>query len=139
MAKEKICLKIGPCVKSASPPFSFFSEKVTLFAPFHLNNYIQYRPKINKSKRFFNFICEIFNCYSFSKNILTNAFHYDKITPLTISGFSSFGRAPPCQGGGSGFDPRNPLQTKSAFQGRRIFLYYSFFIIHYSFNRILNE
>ena len=25
-------------------------------------------------------------------------------------GFSSFGRAPPCQGGGGGFEPRNPLQ-----------------------------
>ena len=25
-------------------------------------------------------------------------------------GFSSFGRAPPCQGGGSEFEPRNPLQ-----------------------------
>ena len=31
----------------------------------------------------------------------------------TICGFSSFGRAPPCQGGGGGFEPRNPLQTKS--------------------------
>ena len=27
-----------------------------------------------------------------------------------IRGFSSFGRAPPCQGGGGGFEPRNPLQ-----------------------------
>ena len=27
-------------------------------------------------------------------------------------GFSSFGRAPPCQGGGGGFEPRNPLQNK---------------------------
>ena len=27
-----------------------------------------------------------------------------------ICGFSSFGRAPPCQGGGGGFEPRNPLQ-----------------------------
>ena len=27
----------------------------------------------------------------------------------TICGFSSSGRAPPCQGGGSGFEPRNPL------------------------------
>ena len=27
----------------------------------------------------------------------------------TICGFSSFGRAPPCQGGGGGFEPRNPL------------------------------
>ena len=29
-----------------------------------------------------------------------------------ICGFSSFGRAPPCQGGGGGFEPRNPLQNK---------------------------
>ena len=26
-----------------------------------------------------------------------------------ICGFSSSGRAPPCQGGGSEFEPRNPL------------------------------
>ena len=30
----------------------------------------------------------------------------------TICGFSSFGRAPPCQGGGGGFETRNPLQYK---------------------------
>ena len=29
-----------------------------------------------------------------------------------ICGFSSFGRAPPCQGGGGGFEPRNPLQKE---------------------------
>ena len=29
---------------------------------------------------------------------------------LNTCGFSSFGRAPPCQGGGGGFEPRNPLQ-----------------------------
>ncbi len=34
----------------------------------------------------------------------------------TICGFSSSGRAPPCQGGGSEFEPRNPLQNK---KGRR--------------------
>ena len=28
-------------------------------------------------------------------------------------GFSSFGRARPCQGRGGGFEPRNPLQNKS--------------------------
>ena len=28
----------------------------------------------------------------------------------TIRGFSSFGRASPCQGEGGGFEPRNPLQ-----------------------------
>ena len=27
-------------------------------------------------------------------------------------GFSSSGRAPPCQGGGSEFEPRNPLQYR---------------------------
>ena len=31
----------------------------------------------------------------------------------TICGRSSSGRAPPCQGGGSEFEPRRPLQTKS--------------------------
>ena len=30
----------------------------------------------------------------------------------TIRGFSSFGRARPCQGRGGGFEPRNPLQKK---------------------------
>ena len=30
----------------------------------------------------------------------------------TICGFSSFGRARPCQGRGGGFEPRNPLQQK---------------------------
>ena len=32
-------------------------------------------------------------------------------TEGTICGFSSSGRAPPCQGGGSEFEPRNPLQS----------------------------
>ena len=32
----------------------------------------------------------------------------------TICGFSSFGRAPPCQGGGGGFEPRNPLQKEKS-------------------------
>ena len=31
----------------------------------------------------------------------------------TTCGFSSFGRARPCQGRGGGFEPRNPLQTKN--------------------------
>ena len=31
----------------------------------------------------------------------------------TICGFSSFGRAPPCQGGGGGFEPRNPLHSRA--------------------------
>ena len=35
-------------------------------------------------------------------------------TGSTICGFSSSGRAPPCQGGGSEFEPRNPLHTFSA-------------------------
>ena len=29
-------------------------------------------------------------------------------------GFSSSGRAPPCQGGGSEFEPRNPLKKTTA-------------------------
>ena len=33
-------------------------------------------------------------------------------TEGTICGFSSSGRAPPCQGGGSEFEPRNPLQLR---------------------------
>ena len=37
-------------------------------------------------------------------------------------GFSSFGRAPPCQGGGGGFEPRNPLQSKH-FVNSRCFLF----------------
>ena len=32
-------------------------------------------------------------------------------TEGTICGFSSSGRAPPCQGGGSEFEPRNPLHA----------------------------
>ena len=31
----------------------------------------------------------------------------------TECGFSSSGRAPPCQGGGSEFEPRNPLQKRN--------------------------
>ncbi len=34
-------------------------------------------------------------------------------------GFSSFGRAPPCQGGGSEFEPRNPLQRRYSQVVRR--------------------
>ena len=33
-------------------------------------------------------------------------------------GFSSFGRAPPCQGGGGGFEPRNPLHFFGAIAKR---------------------
>ena len=37
--------------------------------------------------------------------------HHKKRNSVSyISGFSSSGRAPPCQGGGSEFEPRNPLQ-----------------------------
>ena len=38
-------------------------------------------------------------------------------TEGTKRGFSSFGRAPPCQGGGSEFEPRNPLQQKEVGNG----------------------
>ena len=34
-------------------------------------------------------------------------------TPHGVCGRSSSGRAPPCQGGGSEFEPRRPLQTNS--------------------------
>ena len=39
----------------------------------------------------------------------------DGSIPIRIAfcGFSSSGRAPPCQGGGSEFEPRNPLQNSS--------------------------
>ena len=32
------------------------------------------------------------------------------VVPTIVCGCSSSGRAPPCQGGGSGFEPRHPLQ-----------------------------
>ena len=35
----------------------------------------------------------------------------------TICGFSSFGRARPCQGRGGGFEPRNPLQNENHPKG----------------------
>ena len=35
-------------------------------------------------------------------------------TEGTICGFSSSGRAPPCQGGGSEFEPRNPLHRPTS-------------------------
>ena len=41
-------------------------------------------------------------------------------------GFSSFGRAPPCQGGGGGFDPRNPLQKRTADQSVRCSFFASY-------------
>ena len=39
----------------------------------------------------------------------------------TKCGFSSSGRAPPCQGGGSEFEPRRPLQKKKTLKIRRLF------------------
>ena len=38
-----------------------------------------------------------------------------------ICGFSSFGRAQPCQGWGGGFDPRNPLQKHGYAKRTRYF------------------
>ena len=35
---------------------------------------------------------------------------------ILICGNSSFGRAPPCQGGGGGFEPRFPLQALEGFE-----------------------
>ena len=72
---------------------------------------------------------------SFTRKTCTNAlrllftFHQIKLRLLTVvgsrclenvRGFSSFGRAPPCQGGGGGFEPRNPLQKKDALFGVRL-------------------
>ena len=42
-----------------------------------------------------------------------------------ICGFSSSGRAPPCQGGGSEFEPRNPLQKGSAQEGWSFLTYWT--------------
>ena len=44
----------------------------------------------------------------------------------TICGRSSSGRAPPCQGGGSGFEPRHPLHKISTVDVL-VFLFYRFF------------
>ena len=38
----------------------------------------------------------------------------------TIRGFSSFGRARPCQGRGGGFEPRNPLQKMGTTKTRAL-------------------
>ena len=40
-------------------------------------------------------------------------------TEGTICGCSSSGRAPPCQGGGSGFEPRHPLHLEEALKGSK--------------------
>ena len=48
-------------------------------------------------------------------------------TEGTICGFSSSGRAPPCQGGGSEFEPRNPLHLKALLKYRQCF---SIFILY---------
>ena len=42
-------------------------------------------------------------------------------TGYGICGFSSFGRARPCQGRGGGFEPRNPLQQRKTTAIRRWF------------------
>ena len=39
----------------------------------------------------------------------------------TTCGHSSSGRAPPCQGGGSEFEPRRPLQKEKGAEKRRLF------------------
>ena len=41
----------------------------------------------------------------------------------TICGFSSFGRAQPCQGWGGGFEPRNPLQKRKHFTRSAFFVF----------------
>ena len=42
-------------------------------------------------------------------------------------GFSSSGRAPPCQGGGSEFEPRNPLQKIRRGNIHGVFAFYGYF------------
>ena len=44
-------------------------------------------------------------------------------------GCSSSGRAPPCQGGGSGFEPRHPLQEKDIDFG--VFYFFIYFLYLY--------
>ena len=41
----------------------------------------------------------------------------------TICGLSSSGRAPPCQGGGSEFEPRSPLQKERGLALQVLFLF----------------
>ncbi len=56
---------------------------------------------------------------SFSKYLLTNAARCGIMVSVNKTcGFSSFGRARPCQGRGGGFEPRNPLQRKLSSAGR---------------------
>ena len=43
-----------------------------------------------------------------------------------ICGCSSSGRAPPCQGGGSGFEPRHPLQSKALVT--QVLFYFTIFL-----------
>ena len=52
-------------------------------------------------------------------------------TEGTICGCSSSGRAPPCQGGGSGFEPRHPLQEKDIDFG----VFYFYIYISYIYMR----
>ena len=60
-----------------------------------------------------------------------------RVAILNIRGFSSFGRAPPCQGGGGGFEPRNPLQNKK--QTTRVCFFVCFELIGASTRQELCE
>ena len=53
------------------------------------------------------------------------------VVPTIICGCSSSGRAPPCQGGGSGFEPRHPLQEKDIDFG----VFYFYIYISYIYMR----
>ena len=54
---------------------------------------------------------QLCDCIQKVLNILLSTVHFALYT--NSRGFSSSGRAPPCQGGGSEFEPRNPLQQLS--------------------------
>ena len=54
--------------------------------------------------------------------------HFSEYMPR---GFSSFGRAPPCQGGGGGFEPRNPLQKTLVPKNESFFIQVADLVYHH--------
>jgi hypothetical protein len=64
--------------------------------------------------------------------LLTKGLPFDIITPVESKasqkrrGCSSSGRAPPCQGGGSEFEPRRPLQKDKSDSDLSFFLFFAF-------------
>ena len=60
-------------------------------------------------------------CHENFGRLLTN-FRHEAIINTILRGFSSSGRAPPCQGGGSEFESRNPLQFIAGVSLPAVFL-----------------